>query len=769
MVACIGLTACGGGGDGDGDGSEPTPLAAPVIELKGAQIKWEPVAHADGYEVYEVVGNSETFVTARTEENYTIEKTAIGEYKFRVYATCEDESYSKSEGSNIVTYKIDQKALKAPQVTLKGSTISWKVIPNAEKYEVYLDNGATPVSTQTETVYTIDKKDIGTYKYTVYAITSDTSFKKSPASNTIEYVVDGSLAAPVVTLSGATMSWEAVDGAVSYDIFEGTNRLKNQTETTYTIEKTDVGTYYFNVVAITDDKVNHKDSKASNTVAYRVKGEDTSVQLDKKIYVVGDSTVCAFNDYYYLPRFGYGTQLFNYLNLSSDANIVNLAISGRSSLSFLSEANYQTLKSSIKEGDYLIIGFGHNDEKSDDSTRFTEPTGDYKTEKVGGKPSFQYTLYENYVKLAKDKGATPILCTPIVRYAKDGVYDGKSVAHVTADGDYVAAIKKLGADTNTAVVDLTTITKEYYKAHNEDAKYFHAYTTYDGEKPNETPDGMDGTHINMYGAKMIAFWFATNLPDNCPLKAHVKGDADVPQFDVDFPKAINEAYNKPDYKGFNPAQNTPFMTTTEVDTVDWYKTAMGVLGGNKAGNYSFAKGDGTVTITADSGSKFSAGDGDGFGAVFMQVDESMNFTVKAKAKVLNDVTASDQSAFGIMLRDDIYINQEVKGLTSNFAAASVNANGKTNMSRSEKAVLSFDSKKVTFAKDTEYEFTLERVGQVITSTVKQGSTVITTVITDVSYVGVDYDYVYVCLFASRSMKVQFSDISFEFTGESQGA
>ena len=153
---------------------------------------------------------------------------------------------------------------------------------------------------------------------------------------------------------------------------------------------------------------------------------DTSAPLpaDKKIYVVGDSTVCSFNDNYYLPRYGYGTQLTEYLNVQSN-QVVNLAISGRSSLSFLTESNYTTLKTSIAEGDYLIIGFGHNDEKSDDAARFTNPTKSYTDDTTANGPSFQYTLYENYVKLAKDKGATPILCTPIVRYDDRGGVFGR--------------------------------------------------------------------------------------------------------------------------------------------------------------------------------------------------------------------------------------------------------------------------------------------------------------------------------------------------------
>ena len=583
------------------------------------------------------------------------------------------------------------------------------------------------------------------------------------------------LAAPQISLSGNTITWNAVENADGYEVYEGTSKVASPTETSYTIMQTTVGTYTYTVYATSTDE-KYTRSKASNSVEYKVEEKSASVTLtaDKKIYVVGDSTVCDYSsspDNYYLQRFGYGTQLYNYLNLSDPAQVVNLALSGRSSLSFLSEGNYNTLKSSIGEGDYLIIGFGHNDEKSDDAARFTDPAPDYKTASSSKGASFQYTLYENYVKLAKEKGATPILCTPIVRYNSSGEYEGKSVAHVTADGDYAAAIKKLGTDTETAVVDLTKITKDYYTANNDDAKYFHAFTTYSGTKPNETPDGMDSTHINKYGAKMISYWFATNLPAGCPLAKHVKEDAVAPTYDVDYPDAINTAYVKPDYAGFNPAQYSVFATTTKngVDT-NWYKTATGVLGGNKAGNYVFTKSDNKFTIKADSGSKFAATQ-DGFAAIFVQVDVSKNFTASAKAKV-TDVPSSlnDQNALGMMLRDDIFIDVENKTLASNFVSASVTGNGKTNMSRVVNTALAYDTPTLAKpAKDSEYELTVTRVGQVVTVSIKQGDTTVETTFTDISFVGVDNTKMYLCLFANRSLTVEFSDVSFEITGEAQGA
>ena len=72
------------------------------------------------------------------------------------------------------------------------------------------------------------------------------------------------------------------------------------------------------------------------------------------LWVVGDSTLSSFDDKYYYPRYGYGTKLGCYLN--SKVQVNNLALSGRSSKSYTTEPEYQTLLSGMKKDDYLIIG-----------------------------------------------------------------------------------------------------------------------------------------------------------------------------------------------------------------------------------------------------------------------------------------------------------------------------------------------------------------------------------------------------------------------------
>ena len=220
------------------------------------------------------------------------------------------------------------------------------------------------------------------------------------------------------------------------------------------------------------------------------------------LYIVGDSTLASFNDTsYYYPRYGYGTQLKYYID-ETKIDIINLALSGRSSKSFLNEPNYQTLKEKIKEGDYLLIGFGHNDEKADDVARFTDANLSIDNEK-----SFMYNLNENYIKLAKSVGATPILCTPIVRLNVNGIYEGNTI-HITSNGDYKQAILDLGKLTNTYTIDLTTPTKELFESIGvEESCLHHAITAgvYQGDKLIPNYKSVDKAHLNIYGARYVAY------------------------------------------------------------------------------------------------------------------------------------------------------------------------------------------------------------------------------------------------------------------------
>lgn len=489
------------------------------------------------------------------------------------------------------------------------------------------------------------------------------------------------------------------------------------------------------------------------------------------VYLVGDSTVCSFSDAYYYPRYGYGTQLGSFM--TDRVTIHNLALSGRSSKSFLTEANYQTLKNDLKAGDYLIISFGHNDEKSDDAERFTDASKDYTDP-----TSFGYHLYEYYIKLAQDAGATPILCTPIVRAVTDDDYTG-SEAHVTATGDYRQAIVDLGAAVNVPVVDLTSITKtQYAQIGFSEAILYHAMTggkyDTDGVTIIANTNTVDETHLNIYGAKYVAYRLACELQKLDCIRGYVQMDLAEPTI-ADLtpnPNYVVTNYTAPDLDNYSPAGH--FQTSSD----GWYGTAFGNTGGNpqSAGNGFVAKeteeGVFQVGNTAGKG-KFESGS-DGFAFLFRQVAADRNFSLTVTAKVIQSANTK-QAGFGLMLRDDVIIDQSTNStINTNYVAAGVLANSDSQMYilfDRENGKLNKGENLVSplYSVDETVTMTIERIGQSVTITVVYNGATYTNTYYDFDFLAQDSQYMYVGMFANRGTVIEYTNVVYTDLGESMGA
>lgn len=511
---------------------------------------------------------------------------------------------------------------------------------------------------------------------------------------------------------------------------------------------------------------------------------DDSALSECTLWVVGDSTVCDYGDYilnkeakitdatYFYPRFGYGMQLHNYL--SGKVTVRNLALSGRSSKSFLSEENYKTLKDGIKAGDFLVVGFGHNDEKSDDADRFASASESTDTE-----GSFKYNLFNYYAKIAMDKGATPILCSPIVRYSDKDDFSGDK-GHVVASGDYGQAVVDLGTEKNIQVVDLTSLTKELYtKLGHDSTKYFHAIASGSSQtEPNFA--SIDGTHINCYGAKVVSWLFAKTIKNSsCSLKAYIK-TTEEPSKEKDLvinPNYKYVAYAAVDWTKYEPIER--YTTKSE----GWYGTAFGDLGGDATTDNSgyMAKEDtaGTFIVGTPKKKGKIQTSADGIALAFKPIPVSDNFTVTVKAKVSDQTTlaAADLATggFGLMLRDDCY--EPIKDASvgkGNYVAAGLYPKSASetyiNFCR-ESTLLETSDDKISeiYAAGSEASFTIERTGQVVKVTTVYGGNTYKKTYTDFDFVAIDGDYMYVGMFATRGTVVEFTEVKYEKTGTSQGA
>ena len=91
---------------------------------------------------------------------------------------------------------------------------------------------------------------------------------------------------------------------------------------------------------------------------------------------------------------GWGQMIGRYF--TDSVNVVNEARNGRSSKSFIDEGHLNRVMDVMQEGDYLLIQFGHNDQKPEPGRR-TEPFSTYQM------------YLKMYIDAARDAGATPIL------------------------------------------------------------------------------------------------------------------------------------------------------------------------------------------------------------------------------------------------------------------------------------------------------------------------------------------------------------------------
>ena len=194
---------------------------------------------------------------------------------------CEDNGSSNNNpDSGTQEPDTDPVQLIAPVISLNQSTgvISWNAVDNANYYEVY-ENGKVAVR-NTSTTYTITKTAVGTYNYTVKALSISEAYTESEFSNTVTYVVDPQvlpaepLSAPVITLKDNQINWSAVEHATAYEIYENGEKLTQVATASYTITNTVAGEWVYAVKAISSDTKHYSPSALSNTVTYSVAAEE---------------------------------------------------------------------------------------------------------------------------------------------------------------------------------------------------------------------------------------------------------------------------------------------------------------------------------------------------------------------------------------------------------------------------------------------------------------------------------------------------------------
>ncbi|MCM2414851.1 rhamnogalacturonan acetylesterase [Streptomyces sp. RKAG290] len=213
----------------------------------------------------------------------------------------------------------------------------------------------------------------------------------------------------------------------------------------------------------------------------------------RTVHIAGDSTAAQkYADA--APETGWGMALPFYLG--RPLAVANHAMNGRSSKSFIDEGLLTALLEEVRAGDLLLIQFGHNDEKTEDPARGTDPWTTYQEH------------LRSYVRGARDRRAQPVLLTPVERrrFAADGTA-------TPSHGEYPAAMRALAAEERVPLLDLQALTLARWQELGPDGTREYFNWLEPGESPNY-PDGQqDNTHFQPRGAIEAARLVAGALRD----------------------------------------------------------------------------------------------------------------------------------------------------------------------------------------------------------------------------------------------------------------
>lgn len=233
------------------------------------------------------------------------------------------------------------------------------------------------------------------------------------------------------------------------------------------------------------------------------------------IFLAGNSTVV---DEANEPWCGWGQMFTRFLK--PKIAVANYAESGEAANTFVSSNRFAKLYSKMRKGDYLIIEFGHNDQKQK------------------GEGKGPYTSYKNDLKYlidkTREKGGIPILVTPMHRRFFDE--NGKVK---NTHGEYPNAVRQLAKEENVYLIDLNEMSAILYEAWGIEGSK-RAFVHFPaGTFPNQEKALADNTHFNPYGGYQIARCIIKGIVDNnIPLEKYIINEFKT--YNPEYPDDVNK-------------------------------------------------------------------------------------------------------------------------------------------------------------------------------------------------------------------------------------
>jgi len=201
------------------------------------------------------------------------------------------------------------------------------------------------------------------------------------------------------------------------------------------------------------------------------------------IVLVGDSTVTGKSPEKDQAGWGWALQQWS----TEGAKVVNTAVGGRSSRSYRSEGRWA--RAMALQPDWVLIQFGHNDQPGKGPERESDPETDFRGN------------LRRYVKEARERGATPVLVTPVCRR----IY-GEDCSLKDSLAPYAESVRIVAEEMDVPCLDLHAYSfREFSKLNKASSQRF-----------SPTHDLQDLTHFSTEGSRVVAQWVLSLMQDTVP-------------------------------------------------------------------------------------------------------------------------------------------------------------------------------------------------------------------------------------------------------------
>ena len=202
-----------------------------------------------------------------------------------------------------------------------------------------------------------------------------------------------------------------------------------------------------------------------------------------KVWLIGDSTM-ANKEAKAFPETGWGMPFAKMFDAS--VTVDNRAKNGRSTKSFIEEGLWKNVIDSMKEGDYVFIQFGHNDEVKEKVGRYTTPD------------EFKANL-TRYVTETRNKKGIPILLTPVARRKFDEAGKVKET-----HAEYSTIVRNVAAALKVPLIDLDKKSQALLQSFGPERSKELFLHLAPGQYANFPEGKTDDTHFSEMGAKYMA-------------------------------------------------------------------------------------------------------------------------------------------------------------------------------------------------------------------------------------------------------------------------